>query len=239
MRHLRRERFTRIQAHFLVPCAWPIAVSASTNTELELVGHGSDVRLFCALPAAVRSRIAKSWRRREAELRVTSHELLDALCNAEPQLAAITRVEPSPLDLEAVPSRTEARARLGLGSEPLALVVSRLVVDKRVAEALRALALLDGLSVLVVGDGPELPRLRAQFPGVRFTGQLPRPEALACIAAADVLVSASPLEGAPSVVREARALRVPVVAVAAGDLARWAASDPGLLVVGLGVGARQ
>jgi len=45
------------------------------------------------------------------------------------------------------------------------------------------------------------------------------------------LGSASALEGAPSVVREARALGVPVVAVAAGDLAEWAKDDAGVLLV--------
>jgi len=66
---------------------------------------------------------------------------------------------------------------------------------------------------------------------VRFTGYLARGEALRWIAAADVLVSASAHEGAPSVVREARALGVPVVAVNAGDLAQWAKRDAGLLLV--------
>ncbi|MEP7048925.1 MAG: peptidase M23, partial [Pseudomonadota bacterium] len=42
--------FARLDAHFLLPCAWPIA-SFVRGGELELVGHGSDVRLFCALPA--------------------------------------------------------------------------------------------------------------------------------------------------------------------------------------------
>jgi teichuronic acid biosynthesis glycosyltransferase TuaC len=51
------------------------------------------------------------------------------------------------------------------------------------------------------------------------------------MAAADVLVSASREEGAPTVVREARALGVPVVAVPCGDLATWAAADPGIALV--------
>jgi teichuronic acid biosynthesis glycosyltransferase TuaC len=45
------------------------------------------------------------------------------------------------------------------------------------------------------------------------------------------LLSTSAHEGAPSVVREARALGVPVVAVAAGDLAEWAKADPGIVVL--------
>jgi len=37
-------------------------------------------------------------------------------------------------------------------------------------------------------------------------------------------------EGAPTVVREARALGVPVVACLAGDLEAWAANDPGIAI---------
>ncbi|HKO54170.1 MAG TPA: glycosyltransferase family 4 protein [Polyangiaceae bacterium] len=231
---LRRQApFTRVQAHFLVPCAWPIALSATPSSQLELIGHGSDVRAFCRLPGALRGPIARAWLARRASLRVTSSELATALRHANPELSSALRVEASPIDVEGVPTRRAARDALGIPeAKPLVLIVARLIPEKRVALALRALALIDALSAVVVGDGPELGPLRARFPNAHFTGFLPRSEALRWIAAADVLVSASAHEGAPSVVREARALGVPVVAVAAGDLADWATRDPGLLIVG-------
>jgi glycosyltransferase involved in cell wall biosynthesis len=203
-----------------------------SSAKLELVGHGSDVRLFCRLPASVRRSVARTWLARGASLRVTSAELAELLSAASPELSASLRVEASPIDVEGVPQRDSARRALGLDpSRQLVLVVSRLIPSKRVALALRALQLLDAISVVVVGDGPELEALRNAFPRVQFTGRLPRPQTLSYIAAADVLVSASAEEGAPSVVREARALGVKVVAVAAGDLALWASADPGLLLV--------
>jgi teichuronic acid biosynthesis glycosyltransferase TuaC len=227
--------FQRMQAHFLVPSAWPIATHAARGRdtpELELIGHGSDVRLFCRLPLAMRRRIAHGWRSLGARVRVTSSELATLLRAASPELSAAIDVAASPLDIAGVQSRDDARRSLNLPpSAPLALIVSRLIPSKNVSTALHALALLDGLSVIVVGDGPELPALRAQFPAVRFTGRLPRPQALTFIAAADAVVSASTEEGAPSVVREARALGVPVIALEAGDLAAWAHSDAGLLLV--------
>jgi teichuronic acid biosynthesis glycosyltransferase TuaC len=227
--------FDRVQTHFLLPSAWPIATFAfnsASRAPLELVGHGSDVRLFCRLPPSLRSHIARAWLRRGARVRVTSTELAELVRAASPDLGAFLRVEPSPIDVEGVPDRETARRTLGLHqSKPLALIVSRLIPSKRVALALRALAPLHEIAVVVVGDGPELESLRRDFPSVHFAGRLPRPDALTYIAAADVLVSASEEEGAPSVVREARALGVKVVAVAAGDLAEWAKSDPGLLVV--------
>lgn len=226
--------FARVQAHFFLPCAWPIATLAQRGTrpaKLEIVGHGSDVRLFCRLPGALRRQIARAWLARSAELRVTSAELAALLRHASPELSQNLRVEASPLDVLGVPNRELARRQLGLGdADRVVLIVSRLVPSKRVGLALRALALLDGLSIVVVGDGPELASLRARFPNARFAGHVPRPEALAYISAADVLISASAEEGAPSVVREARALGVPVVAVAVGDLPNWAESDSGLLL---------
>jgi teichuronic acid biosynthesis glycosyltransferase TuaC len=226
--------FARLEAHFLVPSGWPIATLSggpSARTKLELVGHGTDVRLFCRLPKQLRRHITRGWLERGATLRVTSHELAGLLGDANPELIPRLRVAPSPIDVRGVPGREAARAELGLqSSAKIAVLVSRLIPGKRVALALDALRLLDGLCVVVVGDGPELAALSARFPNVRFTGRVSRTDALAYIAAADVLVSASAEEGAPTVVREARQLGVPVVAVAAGDLANWAERDAGILL---------
>lgn len=228
-------KFARLQAHFLVPCGWPIAPLAfgpSAGTELELVGHGSDVRAFCRLPKGLRKHIARGWLERGARLRVTSHELAALVCRASPELGPVLCVAPSPIDVNNVPERSAARRGLGFtDSGNVALIVSRLIPEKRVGVALEALGLLTGLSVIVVGDGPELAALSARFPSVRFTGRLPRSDALRFIAAADVLVSASGAEGAPTVVREARQLGVPVVAVNAGDLALWAEKDAQLVLL--------
>lgn len=229
----RHAPFTRVQAHFLLPSAWPIALGVDASIPLELIGHGSDVRLFCRLPRALRHQITRAWLGRRATLRVTSEELACALRAAHPELSATLRVEASPIDVDQVPTRRVARSALGIAeTQSLALIVARLVPEKRVALALHALSLVDELATVVVGAGPELDSLRARFPSARFTGYLPREQALRWIAAADVLVSASALEGAPSAVREARALGVPVVAVPAGDLTQWAKHDRGLFLVG-------
>lgn len=66
---------------------------------------------------------------------------------------------------------------------------------------------------------------------VRFVGALPRREALAWLGAADVLLHPSSHEAAPTVIREARALGVPVIACDAGDVSAWARSDAGISVV--------
>jgi glycosyltransferase involved in cell wall biosynthesis len=84
----------------------------------------------------------------------------------------------------------------------------------------------------VIGDGPmrgELEKLAATLrPRARFVGHVPRGEALGLIARAHKLLHLSEAEGAPTVIREARALGVPVLATAVGDVLLWASEDPGI-----------
>jgi glycosyltransferase involved in cell wall biosynthesis len=218
-------------AHWIVPCGWPAAFGSAAP--LEVVAHGSDVRLLGALPRPLRVSIVGSLLARKAQFRFVSLELRRRLAESTgfSQLDAAA-VQPAALDLTCAPTREAARRELGITPNArVAAIVSRLLPAKRTAVALTAATLLPKTEVLVVGDGPELRSLRQRYPEARFLGRLPRPAALACIAAADVVISASRDEGAPTVVREARALGVPVVAVNAGDLNDWARDDPALLVV--------
>jgi glycosyltransferase involved in cell wall biosynthesis len=220
----------RVIAHFALPSAWPIAAYRSGG-RLEVVVHGSDARLLARLPAFVRRRIAGALE--GAELRAVSEELREELGRAlGPAVAARTRVEPARLDLGDAPTRATARRELGVkDGERLAVVAGRLIPEKRLDVALGAASLVPGVRVVVLGDGPERARLARAFPDVTLAGLVPRERALLWIAAADVVLSASLEEGAPSVVREARALGTRVVALACGDLERRSAGDPGLFVV--------
>ncbi|MBK7586343.1 MAG: glycosyltransferase family 4 protein [Myxococcales bacterium] len=214
----------RVIAHFILPGAWPIGIGSSRP--LEVVAHGSDVRLLGRLPRRLRARILSALLGRGAHFRAVSHELASLLRSFDPRVAKHLVVEPAAIDLSRVPERAEARRRLGLDDAPRWVVIAgRLIPDKRVAVAVSAAELIPDARVVVLGDGPELEGLRRSFPGVRFLGLVPRDLALTWIAAADVLLSASRAEGAPSVLREARALGVPVVATAVGDIARFAAED--------------
>lgn len=228
-RQLRREGpFDKLIAHWLIPCAWPIA--SARALQLEAVAHGSDVRLFCALPRSLRLYIAHRLMRQNVLLRCVSEPLRESLIDATtPGLRRFTRVEACPIELPSALDRLGARARLGVGAcARLVVIVSRLIPEKRVATALGAVAALPGIELVVIGGGPLLSALQREFPQVRFTGELPRPVALEWISAADVLLSASKLEGAPTVVREALALGTQVVAHPAGALADWARLDANL-----------
>lgn len=232
-------RVDRVVAHWLVPSALPVAFAV--DAPLVGVAHGADVRLLLALPARAREAALRALFARGATLRFAAARLRDDLASAlSPGLAAglaaastvqLPRLELPDVAARAHELRVEARSR---GLAPLWVACARLVPEKRVERALD-LAAREGAALVVVGDGPERARLvgHAARVGARasFTGALARPEALAWIAAADVLVHASEAEGAPTVVREARALGVRVRASRAGDVAAWAAADPGITLL--------
>jgi glycosyltransferase involved in cell wall biosynthesis len=226
-----RGPFDRTIAHFLLPSAFPLAASLPSLRQLEVVVHGSDARLCARLPRLARLAIRATLLRQNTHFRCSSYDVARTLEAALELAAGSAEVATPLLDLDAVPDRGRARMLLALEPAlPLAVIVGRLVPGKRVGDALSATRLISGLRTVVVGDGPELERLQHDFPEALFVGRVPRPQALTWIAAADVLVSASRDEGAPSVVREARALGVPVAARPAGDLELWARTDPGLFV---------
>ncbi len=245
-RRLLRETgpFDRLIAHWLVPSAFPLLSSPGlsslhSSAELEVVAHGSDVRLLARLPRPLRNSILRALFRRNARLRFVSLALREELLRS-PGLARDVRtwletrseIRPAALEMTGAPSRAEARARHAIPDDArLLVIVGRLVPGKRAEVALAAAHLVPGARVVVVGGGPEQARLEAAYPDATFLGQLSRDATLEWLALADVLLSASREEGAPTVVREARALDVPVVARAAGDLALWSREDPGLWVV--------
>ena len=120
------------------------------------------------------------------------------------------------LDLQALPEAPEREPR----EAKRIICVARLAPEKGHAGLLQAFcALSSGSHELVfVGDGPERERLEAEAKAlgianrVIFKGALPEAETLREIAASDVLVLASFMEGIPVALMEAMALRVPVVA---------------------------
>lgn len=230
---LRAGPFDSIVAHWLIPSAFPIACAGVGP--LEVVVHGSDARLLLRLPRSMRTRIVNHLLSRGARFRFVSNALRHELAaRTSPMVLERSKVAPSLIDVDGVPTRAEARAKLGIGAaERLAVVVGRLVDEKRPAEAVAIALGRCADRVVVVGDGPlraQVARLDAR---VATIGLAPRSDTLAWIAAADLLVSASLDEGAPTAIREARALGVPVVARPCGDLATWAALDSGIELVTL------
>ncbi len=220
----------RLIGHWLLPSVWPLGLGRAQRVEAVL--HGSDVRLFARLPSRLRDHIAARLVEHQVTLRCVSEHVRSALLAATAvPLEPLTRIEPALLDMSASSAPLELESRPIPPGVRLIVIVGRLVQSKRVRVALEAIAALPDARVVVVGDGPLRSSLQRAFPGVFFTGELPRSEALGWIGRADVLVSASRHEGSPLVVREARALGVPVVACPSGDLEQWARQDAGVWVL--------
>ena len=239
----------RLICHWLVPCVWPLLLGwpqrlgwrsglREPANAVETHLHGADVRLLLAMPQSLRKSIV-SWGLERSQLTFASHAIRDALCSGldasvAHRLRRHSRVELPLIDLPPIDDvqRREQRRKLGLcEDERIAVFAGRLITPKRPDLALHA-AQARGMTLVVVGEGPLSGPLRDQAKRlatrVVFTGQLARPAALATIAAADLVLHPSCTESAPSVVREARALGVPVLASRAGDVARWARRDAGI-----------
>ncbi|MDE3719971.1 glycosyltransferase family 1 protein [Nocardiopsis sp. N85] len=109
----------------------------------------------------------------------------------------------------------ELRRRLAPNGEAIVGYVGRLAKDKRV-DLLEHVLKLRGVKVVVVGDGPELPRLRRRLRGAIFTGQRTGADLSRLYASLDLFVHTGADETFCQAVQEALASGVPVVAPAAG-----------------------
>ncbi|MGW5423621.1 glycosyltransferase family 4 protein [Streptomyces sp. NPDC003943] len=129
------------------------------------------------------------------------------------------------------------RRELAPDGETLVGYVGRLAPEKRV-ELLAAACGLPGTRVVVVGDGPSEPGLRAALPGAVFLGRRTGDELARIFASLDVFAHTGPYETFCQTVQEAMASGVPVVAPAAGGpLDLVAHRRTGLLVLPEDAGA--
>ncbi len=121
------------------------------------------------------------------------------------------------------------------GEGPLVGTVAALRPEKNLSRLLRAVAAVEGLRLVIVGDGLERAGLEALAAGlgiagrVAFAGHLADPAAAyACM---DIFALASDTEQMPLSVLEAMAAGLPVAATAVGDVARMLAAENRPLVV--------
>ena len=136
----------------------------------------------------------------------------------------VTVLENATPELGMLPSREEARARLGIDG-PLLAFAGRLGPAKALDVALRALARVNGVSLVLAGDGQERASLEALTAElgladrVRFAGPVPRAEVLCLYRAADAALLSSAGENFPHSVVEALAVGTPVISTAVGGVA--------------------
>ncbi|MFD5006200.1 glycosyltransferase family 4 protein [Streptomyces mutabilis] len=112
--------------------------------------------------------------------------------------------------------RDEAlRRELAPDGELIVGYVGRLAPEKQV-ELLSGVCGLDGVRVVIVGDGPSRPGLEQVLPGAVFLGRRTGDELARVFASLDVFAHTGPFETFCQTVQEAMASGVPVVAPAAG-----------------------
>jgi glycosyltransferase involved in cell wall biosynthesis len=133
------------------------------------------------------------------------------------------RVEVLPHALSVPPlgDRDELRRRHGFDGRTLVLA-GRLVPQKALEVALRAVRLEEGVSLVVAGDGPERERAEALARSIgsnaRFVGAQPRETVFELFRAADAAVLSSSWESFGLVVAEALSVGTPVIATAVGGI---------------------
>ncbi len=218
----------RLDAHWLMPCGFPWGLLlGQTETRRSVILHGSDVRLYETLPILQRRLILDRLLKAQASLRFVSASLKMELREAAPtsRLKAFVdtgEIRAASLSREPVLEKPEARATLGISStERVAVIASRLISEKRLDTALGAALLVPDLSIYVLGDGPLRTELQHRFPSVHFLGPVAHDRTLLFIRAADLILTASRREGAPTLVREALRLGTPVISTPSGDLGKW------------------
>jgi teichuronic acid biosynthesis glycosyltransferase TuaC len=199
------ETCDRVVAHWLIPSG---AICRALFGDAELIAHGGDVRLLERAPRPM----AAAFLRWLGAVRAVSDDLARRLSAIEPSLRI--HVAPMPLSFDRDAARARGRALVNTYGE-LDVVAARMVASKRIDRAIDHVA-HTGRRLALIGDGPHRPRLldhaRNQGVSVIAPGALPHDEALGWIAAArQVLAPLARGEGAPTVIREAHALGVPVV----------------------------
>ncbi|MFC9849269.1 glycosyltransferase family 4 protein [Streptomyces sp. NPDC060223] len=112
--------------------------------------------------------------------------------------------------------RDEAmRRELAPNGELIVGYVGRLAPEKQV-ELLSGVCGLEGVRLVIVGDGPSQASLSEQLPGAVFLGRRTGDELARIFASLDVFAHTGPFETFCQTVQEAMASGVPVVAPAAG-----------------------
>jgi len=221
-----------IHAHFAYPCGYAAeCVARHWNIPLVLTLHGSDVNVSPQKNRREMRRFQKVIRRASVVIAV-SH----ALAAKTAEMTGLTpRVLPIGIDLEKfgdLPSQEECRKILNLPRDKkIALYAGDLLVAKGVPELLQGLRVLRDENVLGVFAGGGKLHQEVVDAGVGLVlGPRPNGDIPILMRAADVVVLPSHREGMPTVLIEAGAARVPVLATQVGGIPELLGDDRGYLI---------
>ena len=211
-------RVDAIDAHYMYPdgvaAVW---LGRRLGLPVVVTARGTDVNL---IPRhAIPRRLIQGAIAGAAALVAVSGALKTALVElgAPPDKVTVLRNGVETAVFTPPADRLAARAALGLG-RPTLISVGHLIERKGHHLVIEALAALPDWELLIVGEGPERPRLTALIGRLGLTGRArllgarPHAELPALYGAADALVLASSREGWANVLLEAMACGTPVVA---------------------------
>jgi glycosyltransferase involved in cell wall biosynthesis len=230
-----------VHAHYAYPDGAAAALLARrAGLPLVITCHGSDINVLAQ--DRVRKPLIRRTLSQASAVVAVSRALAGRIADLGVDPASIHHI-PNGVDLSRFPmgDKSQARRLLGLHGESRLLVAAgRLEPVKGYDRLLKALALLDAVRLVIVGDGSlagQLCRL-AQDLGisdrVSFAGMVPHTGLAPYFQAADALVISSHSEGWPTVIHEAMSSGTPVVAPAVGGIPE-ALADPSLgLIVSSG-----
>lgn len=212
--------FDLIDAHYFYPDGVAAAhLSRAFNLPFTVTARGTDINLIPRY-ASPRAQILWAATRASGIITVAAalKDEIEAMTPPDVSLPEI-RVLRNGVDLKAFhpADRDPVRRKLGL-TRPTLLSVGHLIERKGHHLVIKALSELEGVDLLIAGEGPERKRLERLTEDlgledrVTFLGSLPHESLYEVYSAADALVLASSREGWPNVLLEAIACGTPVIA---------------------------
>jgi teichuronic acid biosynthesis glycosyltransferase TuaC len=186
---LRRLDVDLVHAHYATPAGAAVhPFTAARHIPLVVSVHGGDVLAPLLQAPSTRMQVAHVLRRAAA-----------VLCNSEATRARVASLCGRSDHMRVVHLGTDVPDRLPPKSNVIA-TVGHVIPRKRHIDVLEALAHLPEVRWVVIGDGPELPRLRERAAAlgladrVELLGALPHAEAMAALARARMMVLPSVAE---------------------------------------------
>ncbi|AVM25616.1 teichuronic acid biosynthesis protein TuaC [Bacillus pumilus] len=210
-----------IHAHFAMPSGGAAAViQKEAHIPYLLTLHGSDVNVYPGYSKGAHAAFERAVKQAATVLTV-SEELAKKTND-------MTKVEAQCLPLgiplqsfsKGKENQEDIRRQLGLPlHDKLIVFVGRLVKEKGLLELADAVSGMDGVKAVFVGKGPLAKELAERVgESILLPGQVPNESVKDYLMAADVFALPSYSEGMPTVVLEALALKVPVIATRVGGL---------------------
>ncbi len=212
--------FDVIDAEFFFPDGpAAIALGRYFGVPVSIKARGADIHHWGAGPTA--GQVLRAGRAADGVLAVSAALKADMAALGMPPEKILVHYTGVDLARFALADRAAAKAALGV-TGPLVVSLGALVARKGHGLVIDAIAALPGVTLLIIGEGPERSTLETQIAAlgltgrVRLAGSVAHAALPALLAAADVMALASASEGLANAWVEALACGVPLVITEAG-----------------------